>query len=160
MTPFPNNPIRRYQIPIQYKVLKAPQTQSPISRGTVPIPFIPSPNTNLNLIKKSPILNLKRLPNPRRKFHRVLNQLSLLAHLHINLLLRILAPNMRHINRDQDIRAIALQPDQREDYSCEIRVLGARLGGWCLCGDERVGRDVIAVMGEMNEHVIKLRNSK
>jgi len=67
---------------------------------------------------------------------------------------------MRHINRDQDIRAIALQPDQREDYSCEIRVLGARLGGWCLCGDERVGGDVIAVMGEMNEHVIKLRNSK
>ncbi len=105
----------------------------------------PLPSPPLNLIKQTPILDLKRLPNPRRILNRILNQLSLLANLHIDLLRRILALDMRHINRDQDIRPIMLQPDQREHYRREIRALGAGLRRWRLCGDQRVGWDVLSV---------------
>jgi hypothetical protein len=65
--------------------------------------------------------------------------------LHIDLLRRILALDMWHINRDQDIRPIMLQPDQREHYRREIRALGAGLRRWRLCGDQRVGWDVFSV---------------
>jgi hypothetical protein len=148
------------KMPIQHKIVNqeqitVPFPQGPHHSGQVSFHLLSHaslPHLQLNLVEKSPILNLKRLPDPRRILNRILNQLPLLPNLHIDLLLRILALDMRHINRDQDVRAIALQPDQSEHDCCEIRVLGAGLRWWGLCGNKRVGRDVFSVM--MCEHVI------
>lgn len=96
-------------------------------------------NSFLNLIKKTPILNFKRLPNPRRNLHRTLNKLPLLPHFHINLLLRILPLDMRHVNGDQDISTLPLQPDKRQHNSREIRALGVWRRRRRLRRDERIG---------------------
>lgn len=77
-----------------------------------------------NFIEKSPILDLKTLPNLRSILHTLLNQLSLLTNLHIDFLSRVLSLDMRHVNRDQDISTLLLQADQGQDYRREIRVLG------------------------------------
>lgn len=137
------------KMPVQHKTVNQEQIALPFPKA---LAHASLPQLRLNLIKQTPILNLKSLPNPRCILNCILNQLPLLPNLHIDLLLRILALDMRHINRDQDVRAIVLQPYQSEQYSREIRVLRAGLRRWSLCGDERVGGDVFSVV--MCEHVI------
>jgi hypothetical protein len=136
--------------PIKYT---HPCTQS---ASPLPIPFPSLPLTNLNLIKKTPILNLESLPNPRRMLHRILNQLPLFPQLQIDIVLRILALDMRHVNRDQDIRVLFLQPNQIQYYRCEIwrRVAGVGVPWWCLCRDERVRWCAFSVGGLVG-HVMR-----
>ena len=107
-----------------------------------------TPSVLLNLVEKAPVLNLERLPDFRRVFHRVLNQLPLLAELQIDLFLRVLPLDMGHVNRDQDIRGLTLQPDQIQYDGGEIRTLrvGFRrrcLRGYeCVCGSSFTGMGV------------------
>jgi len=56
-----------------------------------------------NLTKKGPILNLETLPNPTSILDRILNQNALFPHLHIDFFFRILAFDMRYVDRYQDV---------------------------------------------------------
>lgn len=92
---------------------------------------IPSPPTHphSNLIEKPPILNLKRLPTPRRELHRIPNQPPLLPQLQIDILLVVFPADMRHVDRDEDVGALFLEPDQVEHYGGEIGRGGGRAWG-------------------------------
>lgn len=110
----------------------------PIHRPTQTCPSF-HPTSPSNLVEEPPILDLERFPDLRRVLDGTLDQLSLLPHLHINLLGRILALDMRHVDRHQDIRALTLQPNQRQHYRRKIRALRVRLRRRRLRGDEGIG---------------------
>lgn len=105
------------------------------------------PLSSSNIVEETPVLDLKRLPDLRRILHRVLNQLPLQPNLQIDLLDRVLALDMRHVDANQDIRALLLQSDQIQHDGGEVwRGLPAAVaGGWGLRCDERVGWDFFAV---------------
>jgi hypothetical protein len=67
----------------------------------------------LYLSEQLPVLDLERLPYLGRKVDRVPNQLSLPTHLQIDILLVVLALDMRDVDGDQDVRLLLLQPHQR-----------------------------------------------
>jgi hypothetical protein len=97
-----------------------------------PSPPPHSSNPILNLIKKPPILDLKRLPHPRRILHRILNQPALPAQLQIDILLRVLAADVRHVDGDQDVGALLLQPDQVQHDGGEVGRGDGRGARWRL----------------------------
>jgi hypothetical protein len=71
--------------------------------GSIQSRIIPRTSHTLNLVEKTPVPNLKCLPNLCCVLYRVLNQLSLLSELQIDFFLRVLSLDVRYINRDQDI---------------------------------------------------------
>ena len=103
---------------------------------------------SLQLIKQPPALHLKCRPDPGRVLDRIPNQLSLLAQRQVHLLLIVLALDVRHVDGDEDVALLLLEPYQREDQRREVgrrrppRLVGARGG---LRRDERVGGYALAI---------------
>lgn len=60
----------------------------------------------------------------------------------VDLIRIVLARRMRHINRDDHIRLLLLQPHKREQDAREVRRLAPRypIGRGVLRGEQRVGR--------------------
>jgi hypothetical protein len=98
----------------------------------------------LDLLEQAPVLDLESLPDDSGVVDGVLNQLSLLADLQVDVLLVVLALDVRHVDGDQDVRVLGLQPHQVQHDGCEVRRqrLGVWVRRWRLCGDQRVRRRV------------------
>jgi len=88
----------------------------------------------------------------------ITNQLALLAERQVDLVLVVLALDVRHVDGDEDVRVLLLEPDQRQDQRGEV---GRRLGlsllssttttreidrAGRLGGDEGVGGDAVVVV--------------
>lgn len=99
----------------------------------------------LNHIKELPVLNFECLPDLGGILDRIPDQLALLAQSQINLVLIILALDMRHVDRYQYIRRQLLYPQQRQDQSCEIGCPGPVARGLGrLCRDQGVGWKILS----------------
>jgi hypothetical protein len=91
------------------------------------------------LPKKSPLPNLKSLQNPLPIPARLLNQTPLPPMLQIHAPSLILPLYMRHIDRNENISLLPLQPNERQQNRHEIRLVGAAL----LFGAGRRGCDEV-----------------
>jgi hypothetical protein len=99
----------------------------------------PAEHFLLLLPKKPPLPNLKSLQNPLPIPARLLNQTPLPPMLQIYAPSFIFAGNMRHIDRNENISLLPLQPNQRQQNRHEIRLVGAAL----LFGAGRRGCDEV-----------------
>lgn len=84
---------------------------------------------------------------------RIPNELSLLPHLQIDLVLVVRALNVRHVDGDQDVGLFALEPQEGQDQGGKVgRGRGAaplRVGLGGLRRDEGVGGDLGAQQREL-----------
>lgn len=110
------------------------------------IVFLPNPKSNI--VKHAPVFNLERLPNPRGALNSIFNHFSLLAKLQIDVVFVVLSLNMGHINGDQDICRLFLQPDKTQHNSCEVwsRNLRFLVRVGCLSSDESICGNILAVV--------------
>lgn len=69
----------------------------------------------LVLSKQAPVLDLKRRPDASRVLDGSTNQLSLTSQLEVNVLLVVLALDMRHVDGDEDVCLKLLKSQKCED---------------------------------------------
>ena len=110
----------------------------------------------LVLTKETPVLDLERRPDARRVLDSVANQLTLLAQLEVDVLLIVLALDVRDVDSDEDVRLLLLEAQQRHDDGGEVggrgRVTGRlRRHTRRLRRDERVGGDTRASCASVRE---------
>lgn len=96
------------------------------------------------LAKQSPVLDLEALPDPSRELHGVTNELALLSELEIDIILVVLALDVRHIDGDKDVGVEFLETEEGHDQGREVWCRAALLGLsdlGCLGRDECIRRD-------------------
>lgn len=86
---------------------------------------------NLNLLEQIPILDLEALPDLGGVVDGVADEAALLPQLQVDVLLVVLALDVRHVDGDEDVGQLALEAHQRQDDGREIgaRRSFARRGG-------------------------------
>lgn len=114
----------------------------------------------LNLLKQPPVLDGEGLPYARGVVDGVSDQLALLPELQVDVVLVVLAADVRHVDGDEEVGLLVLEAHEGQDYGGEVgrararcaaaaaAALGFRrrrrgLGG--QRGDEGVGWYVFAV---------------
>lgn len=78
----------------------------------------------------------------------VADEPALLAQLEVDVILVVLALDVWHVDGDEDVRRLLLQPQQRQDNGREVRRVTrglVRVGLGRLCRDEGVGGQLGAV---------------
>lgn len=130
-------------------MLPSLNTENIVTLGSAPIQPSPAqpasqvrPNSS-NFIEQTPVVYPERLPDLSGVLDGVANEPALLAQLEVDVVLVVLTLDVRHVDGDEDVRRLLLQPQQRQDDGREVWCVTGGFGGvvWlgCLRRDEGVG---------------------
>ena len=92
------------------------------------------------LSKEAPVLDLEGAPDAGGVLDGVADELALLPELQVHFVLVVLSLDVRHVDRDEDVRLLLLQAQKRHDEGGEVRAGGPVLGSGGLGRDESIGR--------------------
>lgn len=80
----------------------------------------------LDLLEQPPVLDGKRLPYARGIVDCVPDELPLLPELQVDVVLVVLAVDMRHVDSDEDVGLLLLEAHEGQDYGSEVGRARAR----------------------------------
>ena len=99
---------------------------------------------SLLINKQIPVLDFEGLQNLLSHCGSMIHEWALLCRNEVDLILWILARNVRYVNSNNDVGLLLFQTQQDQQDSGEIRLRPPRCGVWVLSGDECVRREVPA----------------
>lgn len=77
-------------------------------------------STETSAVEQVPVPHFERVPYGRGVFDGVSDELALLSQGEVDLFFVVLTRDVRYVDGDEDVSALALEPDERHDNGSEI----------------------------------------